>query len=93
MLNREPLLNREGAAETVLNSLHWLENQGKIILDAAIVMPDHIHFVAGLKQGSLAAIMCSLKSHTAKKINIPLNREYLFFWPCDFSDCTLLLPD
>jgi hypothetical protein len=35
-------------------------------------MPDHLHFVAGLKNGSLATIMRSLKSHTAKKINILL---------------------
>jgi putative transposase len=72
VLDRKPVFNRENAAAVVLNSLRWLENQEKIILDAAVVMPDHLHFVAGLKNGSLATIMRSLKSHTAKKINILL---------------------
>jgi putative transposase len=72
VLDRKPVFNRENEAAVVLNSLRWLENQEKIILDAAVVMPDHLHFVAGLKNGSLATIMRSLKSHTAKKINILL---------------------
>ena len=72
VLDRKPLLNQENVAKIVITSLHWLEKQGNIILDAAVVMPDHLHFVAGLKNGSLATIMRSLKSHTAKKINILL---------------------
>jgi REP element-mobilizing transposase RayT len=72
VLDRKPLLNQEGTAKIVIASLHWLEKQEQIILDAAVVMPDHLHFVAGLKNGSLATIMRSLKSHTAKKINILL---------------------
>jgi len=75
VLGRKPFLKREDAAQIVLGSLHWLEDQGNIILDAAVVIPDHLHFVAGLKNGSLAKIMRSLKSHTAKKINFFLERE------------------
>jgi len=75
VLDKKPVFNRGDAAEKVLASLHWLEKQEKIALDAAVVMPDHLHFVAGLKSGSLATIMRSLKRHTAKKINILLNRE------------------
>ena len=81
VLDRKPLLNREGTAKIVLASLHWLEKQGNIILDAAVVMPDHLHFVAGLKSGSLATIMRSLKRHTAKKINSLLEREGPFWQP------------
>jgi REP element-mobilizing transposase RayT len=81
VLNRQSLLNQKGAAEVVLSSLIWLEKQGKIILDAAVVMPDHLHFVAGLKSGSLAQVMRSLKSYTAKKINILLEREGPFWQP------------
>lgn len=81
VLGRKPLLKREDAANVALNSLHWLEKQGKIILDAAIVMPDHLHFVAGLKNGSLAELMRSLKSHTAKKINLLLERDGPFWQP------------
>ena len=85
VLDRKPLLNREGAATVVLTSLLWLEKQQKIILDAAVVMPDHFHFVAGLKHGSLATLMRSLKSYTAKKINILLERKGVF-WQSQYHD-------
>jgi putative transposase len=85
VLDRKPFLKQEEAAEIVLTSLHWFEKQEKIILDAAVVMPDHLHFVAGLKIGSLANIMHSLKRHTAKKINILLEREGPF-WQSQYHD-------
>jgi REP element-mobilizing transposase RayT len=44
VFDRKPAFNRENAAAVVLNSLRWLENQEKIILDAAVVMPDHLHY-------------------------------------------------
>jgi putative transposase len=81
VLDRKPVFNRENAAAVVLNSLRWLENQEKIILDAAVVMVDHLHFVAGLINSSLATIMRSLKSHTAKKINILMERDGPFWQP------------
>ena len=81
VLDRQPLLDRKDAAETILNSLTWLEKQGKIILDAAVVMPDHLHFVAGLKTDSLPRIMHSLKRYTAQKINKLLEREGSFWQP------------
>jgi REP element-mobilizing transposase RayT len=68
VLDRKPIFNRPEVAEIVLSSLYWLEKQDKILLDAAVIMPDHLHFVAGLKQGSLAQLIHSLKSYTAKKI-------------------------
>jgi REP element-mobilizing transposase RayT len=75
VLDRKPIFNRPEVAGIVLSSLHWLEKQDRIILDAAVIMPDHLHFVAGLKQGSLAQLMHSLKSYTAKKINVLLDRH------------------
>ena len=75
MLDRKPIFNRPEAAEIVLSSLYWLEKQDKILLDAVVVMPDHLHFVAGLVQGSLAQLIHSLKSYTAKKVNVLLNRR------------------
>ena len=81
MYGKRPLFNQAGAAKIVLESLHWLEDQGKFIIDAAVVMPDHLHFVAGLKNGSLAELMRSLKSYTAKKVNVLLEREGPFWQP------------
>jgi putative transposase len=88
VVDRKPVLNQAGAAKIVLESLHWLEDQGKILLDAAVVMPDHLHFVAGLKQGSLSQSMHSLKSYTAQKINFLLQKEGPF-WQRHYHDHAL----
>ncbi len=78
---RKPVLNHPEAAQIILSSLHWLESQKRIILDAAMIMPDHLHFVAALRQDSLDRLMHSLKSYTAKKINALLNRQGAFWQP------------
>lgn len=78
---RKPVLNHPEAAQIILSSLHWLESQKRIILDAAVIMPDHFHIVAGLRQDSLGRLMHSLKSYTAKKINALLNRQGEFWQP------------
>ena len=53
----------------MLETLHWLDRNHKIELMAAVVMPDHVHFVAFLLQGTLAQLMHSLKSYSAQRIN------------------------
>jgi putative transposase len=78
---RRPALNHREAAQIVLSSLYWLESQKRIVLDAAVIMPDHLHFVAALRQDSLDRLMHSLKSYTAKKINVLLNRRGAFWQP------------
>ena len=82
---RKPLFNRAGTADIVLESLNWLEDQGKIVLDAAVVMPDHLHFVAGMKYGFLPDTMHSFKSYTAQKINKLLQKNGPF-WQRHYHD-------
>ena len=82
---KKPLFNRAGAANIVLESLNWLEDQGKIVFDAAVVMPDHLHFVAGLKHEPLSVTMHSLKSYTAQKINKLFQTEGSF-WQSHYHD-------
>ena len=62
-------------AEIVLESLHWLDQNGRIDLLAAVVMPNHLHFVAGLKSGTLSSLMHSLKSFSSKQLKQLLNWE------------------
>jgi len=78
---RKPVLNHPEAAQIILSSLHWLESQKRIMLDAAVIMPDLLHFVGALRQDSLGRLMHSLKSYTAKKINALLNRQGTFWQP------------
>ena len=46
-----------------------------MVLDAAVLMPDHLHCVAELKTIGLPKLMHSLKSFTAKRVNAVLNRQ------------------
>ena len=49
----------------VLEAIHWLHDSGRFIVDAAVVMPDHLHFVGQLCDGTLSKSVHSLKSYTA----------------------------
>jgi REP element-mobilizing transposase RayT len=57
------------AALIVLETLQWLDKEGRIELLAAVVMPDHLHYVAVLRRGSLDRVMHSLKRHAAYAIH------------------------
>ena len=82
---RNPIFTQPETAEIILSSLLWLENHGKMVLEAAVVMPDHLHFVAELHMGTLAILMHSLKSHTARKINVLLKRRGRL-WQAQYYD-------
>ena len=73
--SRIPIFTRHKAAKIVLSSLHWLDEQGRIALEAAVVMPDHLHFVAELRSDNLSKLMQSLKGYTSRKINRLFNRK------------------
>jgi putative transposase len=73
--NRSPFFLKSQAALIVLDGLKWLDRTGRITLVAAVVMPDHLHFIAQLKDKTLSRLMHSLKSYTAKEINKILGRR------------------
>ena len=73
--DRVPIFTRPEAAKTVLSSLIWLDRQGWIGFDAAVVMPDHVHFVAELRTGNLGKLMQNLKGYTSRRINQLLGRN------------------
>jgi len=39
---------------------------------AWVVMPDHLHWLVELRQGSLAELMCRIKSRSSRSINLML---------------------
>ncbi|MBC2713858.1 MAG: transposase [Desulfobacteraceae bacterium] len=83
--NKNEVFNLTGAADAVLNSLYWLDKQKRIDLQAAVVMPDHLHFVAKLNSGTLSGVMHSLKSFTSKKIKSDLNLKNNI-WQSQYHD-------
>ena len=74
-LDRTPVFDQPEAARIVLSSLQWLQGRGRIRLECAVVMPDHLHFIAQLCSGSLTELMRTLKGYTAREINQLLNRK------------------
>ena len=48
-------------------------------------MPDHLHFVAELHMETLSELMHSLKSYTARKINVILKRRGQL-WQAQYYD-------
>ncbi|HOV88164.1 MAG TPA: transposase [Syntrophobacteraceae bacterium] len=71
---KDPVFSDTTAATIILDCLKWLNDQSRIHLIAAVVMPDHIHFVARLLNTTLPSLMHSLKSFTANRINERLGR-------------------
>ena len=72
--DRKTLFLNPTIAEIVLDALKWLDQNGRITLVAAVVMPDHLHFVVQLKGTTLPKLMHSLKSYTANEINKAIGR-------------------
>jgi REP element-mobilizing transposase RayT len=73
--DRETFFLHPPSAKIVLNALKWLDQHGNTTLICAVVMPDHLHFIAQLKDKTLAKLMHSLKSYTANEINKVLRRS------------------
>ena len=67
--NRVPLFNERRFAQIVLNAIGWLEDNRKIDLIIAVLMPNHLHMILGLEENSLEKVMHSLKSFTSNQIN------------------------
>lgn len=65
---RRPIFTDENNATIVLKSIRWLRSAGRFLVDAAVVMPDHLHFVGELGESTLSQVMHSLKSFSARQL-------------------------
>ena len=66
---RQVIFRSPENARIVLDSLAWLTRNRRLDVDAAVVMPDHLHFVGTLLDDSLETVMHSMKSYTAKELS------------------------
>jgi len=82
---KQRIFDQPRAAQIVLDSLSWLEKEKTIDLEAAVVMPDHVHFIARLRSGTLPGLMHSLKSFTSKKIRSLLKSQGQI-WQAQYHD-------
>jgi len=81
-----------GASKIVMDALKRLNDEGRIELIAAVVMPDHIHFAARLQDTGLSSRMHSLKSYTSNKINPLLGRDGAL-WESQYYDHAIRTED
>ncbi len=65
---RRPIFTDVHHATIVLNAIRWLHTRNRFVVDAAVVMPDHLHLVGQLGESTLSGVMHTLKSHTARHL-------------------------
>ncbi|QHF50261.1 transposase [Pseudomonas sp. S49] len=54
----------------LVEQMRAASDEGMVQSLAWVVMPDHLHWLIELKQGSLAALMCRVKSRSCRSINL-----------------------
>ena len=70
ILNRQDVFRSNSCCEIVFNSIEWLEANGRWEYYCVMIMPDHVHIVAELKQSyKLEQLMHSWKRYSAREIN------------------------
>jgi REP element-mobilizing transposase RayT len=76
---RKSLLLSDAAKEIVMSAIrHW--NGLRLDVDAAVVMPDHVHLIFRIPGGlSLSTVLQSLKGYSARAINELLGRKGPFW--------------
>lgn len=52
----------------VLDAIRWLTSSRRFIVDAAVVMPDHLHLAGQLGETTLSKVMHTLKSYSAHRL-------------------------
>ena len=67
-LPQEVPLPQQDRAIIVLDAIRWLHESDRFVVDAAVVMPDHLHLVGKLGGGALDKVMHSLKSFSAHRL-------------------------
>lgn len=82
---RAPLLSDPVCAGIVLDALRWMDTHQRLILHAAVVMPDHLHFVADPLDGDWPQLLASMKGFSARRINRRLNRRGAV-WQSQYHD-------
>ena len=67
VINWIPVFTRRETAQFILDSLQFLQDQGRLILYGYVILENHCHLIAKAKE-NLSIEMMSFKSYTAKQI-------------------------
>ena len=67
--NRRSIFTQNQNAIVVLDAICWLHQARRFIVDAAVVMPDHLHLAGQLGGVSLPRLMHAFKSYTGNRLS------------------------
>ena len=63
-----PLFNDEKIVKIVLDSLEYLREHAALKLYAYVIMPEHLHLIAGIDKASITEVAGAMKSFTSREI-------------------------
>jgi len=87
-LRRAPFFRDRMLGRLVADQFQIAQEQGLVDSLAWVVMPDHLHWLINLKQGSLSELMQKTKSMSARAVNVRAGRSGSI-WQPGFHDHAL----
>ncbi|MEO4017802.1 MULTISPECIES: REP-associated tyrosine transposase [Pseudomonas] len=67
---REPVFADWRLGRLLVDQLRCADEASLVTSMAWVVMPDHLHWLMELKHGTLAELMCRIKSRSSRSINV-----------------------
>jgi REP element-mobilizing transposase RayT len=87
---RSPLFADFHAGRLVVRAMRQRHRAGDVSSLAFVVMPDHVHWLIELGAGcTLAALMRTFKSYTARELNVLHNQPDRCVWQPGYQDHAL----
>ena len=67
---RRPVFTDWRIGRLLVEQMRATDEAGLVVSLAWVVMPDHLHWLVDLKRGSLAQLMCRVKSRSCRSVNL-----------------------
>ena len=68
--NRQPVFSDWRSARLLVEQLRAADETEIVTSMAWVVMPDHLHWLFQLQEGSLADLLCRIKSRSSRSLNL-----------------------
>ncbi|MBC8995444.1 transposase [Pseudomonas sp. N40(2020)] len=72
---RRPVFSDWRIGRLLVEQMRAANDEGMVQSLAWVVMPDHLHWLVELRRGSLAELMCRVKSKSCRSINLEYGRQ------------------
>jgi REP element-mobilizing transposase RayT len=85
---RQPVFADWRLGRLLVDQLRSADEASRVMSMAWVVMPDHLHWLLELKHGTLAELMCRIKSRSSRSINL-VRRHQGRLWQQGYYDRAL----